>query len=70
MRLTIAQGVTVWIDDKEFALLQDLVKDDFNSDKLDDESYKRLQSLIRKDVVRRKRKSGQASYEIRRDIAW
>lgn len=70
MKLKISSGVTVWIDDREFALLQDLAREDFNSAKLDDENYKRLQSLIRKDVVRRKRKSGQVSYEIRRDIAW
>ena len=70
MRLQIDQGITVWVDDKDADLLHGITQPDFDATSLDEQAPRRLQNLIRKNVVKRRRKGGKTIYEIRRDISW
>lgn len=68
MKIAIAPGVHVLVDDADLQLLHAIERDSFNSFNIDESSRKRLKSLMSKGIVKRSKRQGQVRYEVRRDI--
>lgn len=68
MRLEISKGVAVWLEQSDLDFLRSIPKDGIGLDGLEESEIKRLQKLVRKDIIRRSNREGKAIYEVRRDI--
>ena len=68
MRIAIAPNVYVQVGNEDMQLLELIRQDKLDHAVLDDCSRKRLKSLLTKGIVKRSKKQGRNTYEVRRDI--